>query len=148
MAGGRRHSPLPGAGRYREHFDRPVDRELVLTMETENLPFVVERLMRFGRVHQSVHHDGAGGEAGGVDDCRVPGGAWQTGLSAKVSTGAFKGTRPQARRRAAAIYGTTDLYRVATPWIRFVTVQDRDCRGIRSGHPTAETVFWDRRQRG
>ena len=32
---------------YREHFDRPVDRELILTMETENLPFVVERLMRF-----------------------------------------------------------------------------------------------------
>ena len=31
---------------YREHFDRPVDRELVLTMETRNLPFLVNRLMQ------------------------------------------------------------------------------------------------------
>ena len=31
---------------YREHFDRPVDRELVLTMETRDLPFLVDRLMQ------------------------------------------------------------------------------------------------------
>jgi len=31
---------------YREHFDRPVDRELVLTMETPDLPFLVGRLMQ------------------------------------------------------------------------------------------------------
>ena len=33
--------------RYREHFDRPVDRELVLTMERQGLPFVTETLMAF-----------------------------------------------------------------------------------------------------
>ncbi len=31
---------------YREHFDRPVDQELVLTMETRDLPFLVDRLMQ------------------------------------------------------------------------------------------------------
>ncbi|MEZ4417963.1 MAG: multicopper oxidase family protein [Gemmatimonadota bacterium] len=32
--------------RYRSAFDRPVDHELVMTMERQDLPFVVERLMR------------------------------------------------------------------------------------------------------
>jgi FtsP/CotA-like multicopper oxidase with cupredoxin domain len=32
--------------RFRGQFDRPVDHELILTLETDSLPFVVERLMR------------------------------------------------------------------------------------------------------
>jgi FtsP/CotA-like multicopper oxidase with cupredoxin domain len=32
--------------RYRMHFDRPVDRELVLSMESRELPFLVDRLMQ------------------------------------------------------------------------------------------------------
>ena len=32
---------------YRPFFSRPVDRELILTMEAEGFPFVVDRLMRF-----------------------------------------------------------------------------------------------------
>ena len=35
--------------RYRRHFDRPVDRELVLTLETEGLPKAVEQSMLFER---------------------------------------------------------------------------------------------------
>ncbi len=33
--------------RFRDQFVRPVDRELILTMETRDLPFVVDRLMQF-----------------------------------------------------------------------------------------------------
>jgi FtsP/CotA-like multicopper oxidase with cupredoxin domain len=32
--------------RYRMHFDRPVDRELVLSMESHELPFLVDRLLQ------------------------------------------------------------------------------------------------------
>ena len=32
---------------YREHFGRPVDHELTFTVETGNIPFIVDRLMRF-----------------------------------------------------------------------------------------------------
>ncbi len=36
--------------RYRHHMDRPVDHELLLTMEARDLPFVVERLMQLDSV--------------------------------------------------------------------------------------------------
>lgn len=32
---------------FRDHFDAPVDHELTFTLETSNVPFVVDRLMRF-----------------------------------------------------------------------------------------------------
>jgi FtsP/CotA-like multicopper oxidase with cupredoxin domain len=35
---------------YRHHMDRPVDHELLLTMEARNLPFVVQRLMQLDSV--------------------------------------------------------------------------------------------------
>lgn len=36
---------------YRVHFDRPPDRELVMTLEVRDLPAVVEQVMRFDRVY-------------------------------------------------------------------------------------------------
>lgn len=35
---------------YRTHFDRPADRELVMTLEVRDLPLVVDQVMRFDRV--------------------------------------------------------------------------------------------------
>ncbi len=32
---------------YRNYFDAPIDRELTMTLETDGIPFVVDRLMRF-----------------------------------------------------------------------------------------------------
>ncbi len=32
---------------YREHFDAPIDHELTFTLETSDLPFIVDRLMQF-----------------------------------------------------------------------------------------------------
>ncbi len=37
--------------KYRPFFDRPVDHELLLTMEANGFPFVVERLMRFDSIY-------------------------------------------------------------------------------------------------
>ncbi|MGH7471824.1 MAG: multicopper oxidase family protein [Longimicrobiales bacterium] len=37
--------------RYRAHFNRPPDRQLVIRMEAENLPFVVDRFLRFDSVY-------------------------------------------------------------------------------------------------
>jgi suppressor of ftsI len=37
--------------RYRQHFDRPVDRALVLTLETRDLPFVTRQLMMLDSVY-------------------------------------------------------------------------------------------------
>ena len=37
--------------RYRSEFDRPVDHELLLTLEVKNLPIVIEQLMSFDRVY-------------------------------------------------------------------------------------------------
>ncbi len=37
--------------RFREHFGRPVDKSLVLTLRTRNLPFVTERLMQLDSIY-------------------------------------------------------------------------------------------------
>ncbi len=37
--------------RYRRHFDRPPDRELVVRMEADGLPFVVDRFLRFDSIY-------------------------------------------------------------------------------------------------
>ncbi len=37
-------------GAYRHHFDRPADRDLVMTLEVRDLPLVVDQVMRYDRV--------------------------------------------------------------------------------------------------
>jgi len=37
--------------RFREHFDRPVDRSLVLTLRTRDLPFFTERMMQLDSIY-------------------------------------------------------------------------------------------------
>ncbi len=40
-----------GIARFREHFDRPVDKSLVLTLRARNLPFVTGRLMQLDSIY-------------------------------------------------------------------------------------------------
>jgi FtsP/CotA-like multicopper oxidase with cupredoxin domain len=48
----RRHSRVRAdIDRYRTHFNRPPDRQLVIRMEAEDLPFVVDRFLRFDSVY-------------------------------------------------------------------------------------------------
>jgi FtsP/CotA-like multicopper oxidase with cupredoxin domain len=37
--------------RYRRHFDRPVDRALVMSLRTQNLPFITQRLMQLDSIY-------------------------------------------------------------------------------------------------
>ncbi|MCR4341471.1 MAG: multicopper oxidase family protein [Gemmatimonadaceae bacterium] len=42
---------VAGIARFREHFDRPVDKSLVLTLRAHDLPFVTERLMQLDSIY-------------------------------------------------------------------------------------------------
>jgi FtsP/CotA-like multicopper oxidase with cupredoxin domain len=44
-------SVVADIGRYRRHFDRPVDKELVIRMDADGLPFVVDRFLQFDSVY-------------------------------------------------------------------------------------------------